>query len=1319
MSFESVGRALRATGAGKQAEHAAYVARDSAFCTEQGAGDIAVAPSLGLVMNENGSLTKSYPQHQGTSSHFSEETLPTPVSTATTTASHHHGYSLLSTPGAAAYRESKRTLGLGNSKANNHSGVGGGDFMGSYFKDDHLNLEKSEKPNRRRRSMLAGMSKNEYGQGGDMDRDRDAGQGGGGVARGAHDKHSTSKNGTGTRELHLRTSTSLIGGPATTGSGSALSAQGGGSPRGLHGYHPIRGLGSGSEGKRRALWTCFCNLKDGLKSYSAGKLSLRELRSQNIQRLQRLVELGKSLDRPLLRSDRERAGAGAKALSMDMQSPARWIGQLSGTQQHQSQQRPSFLFSGPSSGRPSSMALGAIPFASPAPSASGVLERTPQQRLLRSLLNSAESRTESRGSSSVHASGQNKLDISFAGTPTAATPGSEGGRRSRARSRDDRQLRHFNSVAAMSGGASRAINRGSFALDARTGRSRHPFPPTFNFLLFMGGSYYYYCPSSGERAMIAPGTTTATHPSKPKEGSPEQERSTSTAAAERASPSPVTRQGWGGLMRSVTMKDRQQDKVLASISRGEPWCALPLVPAPDTEYKGNDEVVGTLLACLPAHFVLFLITALLLEQPVLLIAKPGGEEKLMHASAALLKLMAPLQWQYAHIALCHSSASHVLKHAIRSKVPFLIGTHPSVLESVCPMVLVPSATGGPNGPGGSNRLSRSIRRSNQVNINVSPGRAQSQESSATHGVLSPTSSSSPPVTEAAHITIVDLDHGIIHPSKALEYTASATMCFSATSSPGTASAETDMAKGMHSSNTVSSRSSDFIGGLRRHSSINASVASSNSSWYHRAETVNAVKGLLPPMPARYRYRLRQRQERVNEHKGLKGYSEESQGLSNSSHRRKLKHRFSIAKAALPLGQSRRRAKSPPRIGLTSTSPSPPKLSESAKAATAAADEANANPIDAALAAVMQSAASFRFDMFLIMTSLLKSYHMFVGPQKTDSGTGPGTGPGPGQVEGFDKAGMVNFAKDDVRPFLSALLKTRAFGAFLKDGQAARFKSLDINSSVNTGGKFGPVASGQLDFSTLSIDKSSGANVVPSLEPDLLPDEEITDTVIKLATPAPLLVAAPRSVAGTPSDSPSHVDTEKTPEKDTPTQQMQTGRVLIERTFRERFEMAIHARMQQKLRLYRAVKEERLSAFLLSYFIQEGITESLPTAGTASLFTAGLSRAPKVKKRYCVLDGDRFTYYRSRSRRRVKGHFSVNPGALELAAPSFHAHGSGAGSGLTTEHDAVALIIMDQTTSQVSVLMVRAEQVSVHEKWVRALKARLMPPQQMTLMSELY
>lgn len=130
--------------------------------------------------------------------------------------------------------------------------------------------------------------------------------------------------------------------------------------------------------------------------------------------------------------------------------------------------------------------------------------------------------------------------------------------------------------------------------------------------------------------------------------------------------------------------------------------------------------------------------------------------------------------------------------------------------------------------------------------------------------------------------------------------------------------------------------------------------------------------------------------------------------------------------------------------------------------------------------------------------------------------------------------------------------------------------------------------------------------------------------------------------------------------------------------------------------------------------------------------ASASRAPKVKKRWCVLDATRFTLFRTRSKTRVKSHVPLDPRAVALVTPHFTPSaarggggaggkgggGAGAGGGATNERDAVALVCF-KMPDEIGTLVIRAEEMSAQEVWVRALAARLLSKDHHARMAELY
>lgn len=126
-------------------------------------------------------------------------------------------------------------------------------------------------------------------------------------------------------------------------------------------------------------------------------------------------------------------------------------------------------------------------------------------------------------------------------------------------------------------------------------------------------------------------------------------------------------------------------------------------------------------------------------------------------------------------------------------------------------------------------------------------------------------------------------------------------------------------------------------------------------------------------------------------------------------------------------------------------------------------------------------------------------------------------------------------------------------------------------------------------------------------------------------------------------------------------------------------------------------------------------------------------APKVRKRWCVLDATRFTLFRTRSTTRVKYCVQLDPRTVALVTPPFTPWGrsggasSGGGGGgggggrgedATNERDAVALVCFNMP-AETGTLVIRAESVEAQDVWVRALAARLTSRDHHARMAELY
>lgn len=126
----------------------------------------------------------------------------------------------------------------------------------------------------------------------------------------------------------------------------------------------------------------------------------------------------------------------------------------------------------------------------------------------------------------------------------------------------------------------------------------------------------------------------------------------------------------------------------------------------------------------------------------------------------------------------------------------------------------------------------------------------------------------------------------------------------------------------------------------------------------------------------------------------------------------------------------------------------------------------------------------------------------------------------------------------------------------------------------------------------------------------------------------------------------------------------------------------------------------------------------------------INRTPKAKRRWCVLDATCFTLYRTgRTGRkyRVKTAVPLDPRAVALVTPPFTPSAArlgstggrgGAAATNTTERDAVALVCFNMPP-EVGTLVIRAEQVTNQEIWVRALATRLTSKDHYARMAQLY
>jgi hypothetical protein len=566
-------------------------------------------------------------------------------------------------------------------------------------------------------------------------------------------------------------------------------------------------LGMNTDPRVRTLWVGFCLMKRNSLLYSHGQLSLSDLRISNIETMHTLVESGKALCRPILRADRKTATAGTGEQSLGA-SP---------------------IVSSSPLGPPTSLSGSAHIQSELGPRASPAQHFSPRARLLVDELLQSPNLGAPAGSPDSFGDlppGSRKESIGEErGTPNGSLRKKRQGRKGLS------SELHTDAAANMLRTGSIVGSNMSEGIAARSLKCRHAYPLNFSFLLHMDGVYMYYCPASGERRIVP--VSSLRPPPLPLRVS-----------------LPVTPTRQHVLGRPPALVDELEptgpredmgtfDELLTSLSDACPNDVLRLIPHLDEDYTAQDLAVAALVDRLSAQLTLFLVTALLLEQPVLLVASPGSEELLMQASAGLLHLVRPLHWQHAHVAVLHEGSSHILRHAIRSKVPFLIGTYVSVAERVCPAVLKNAPSAPPAVRSSARRATTGALLEGALGVNFEEA------------------------TDVTHITIVDLDRGIVHPSRVLEYAAATTMNASyapdadpsfRASVPQTVASqyserfETQVGVGM----ALSRRSSGLM--------VLQNVSSASSGPF----ASHFVPGMLPPIPARYRHQIGQRLDMAQE-----------------------------------------------------------------------------------------------------------------------------------------------------------------------------------------------------------------------------------------------------------------------------------------------------------------------------------------------------------------------------------------------------------------------------------------------------------------------
>src|SRR3546814_4794204 len=83
------------------------------------------------------------------------------------------------------------------------------------------------------------------------------------------------------------------------------------------------------------------------------------------------------------------------------------------------------------------------------------------------------------------------------------------------------------------------------------------------------------------------------------------------------------------------------------------------------------------------------------------------------------------------------------------------------------------------------------------------------------------------------------------------------------------------------------------------------------------------------------------------------------------------------------------------------------------------------------------------------------------------------------------------------------------------------------------------------------------------------------------------------------------------------------------SYMKMFCTAAHQRMEQKLRIYSHVAEKRVVGYLLTYFVRAVREEQEQSYPFIHQFPYLPTESTKVKRRWCVLDAQRLTYFRDR------------------------------------------------------------------------------------------
>ena len=370
-------------------------------------------------------------------------------------------------------------------------------------------------------------------------------------------------------------------------------------------------------------------------------------------------------------------------------------------------------------------------------------------------------------------------------------------------------------------------------------------------------------------------------------------------------------------------------------------------------------------------------------QPVLLLASPGDEHILLLAATGLLRLLRPFRWQHAYLPLMQVNLRSVVKEFLKNQKPFLIGTYHDALSQELNDV----------GISAQDRLSMTRKKKNP--------------SKAFHEYLNLNSNDLMKLSIGclllSDITIADLDCCAVYPGRKMQFAAKCTM--------------SELLVPESFAATLSTLLNDSI-----------------------PKGCPCSDVLKPPIPVRYRYSMVQILKKVRERMEAEASILASRSKSDSSFRISQAAKKGIVKKGLNAGHAR--TGNTPASSTVSFPLSHGQFLDSDVASSAG------DALSEAMSSVMVSLLKSLFlftkeqgsngsgmqnaqddDVIFIKTSkTMNDTAALAAVSSSDSKQVQNDGSSWMFISNltFDCDGFVNFAKDDVRPFLRYLLTTEAF-----------------------------------------------------------------------------------------------------------------------------------------------------------------------------------------------------------------------------------------------------------------------------------------------------